>query len=106
MEHKKDTQKGISRRNLHLPHIGMRKIKSVLAVFVAFWIWQPVRLFFPDMEIHPLFIYIYALIEIRDSSEKTVNLGKERIKATFVALGIGLPMIALSDILKRYSEQA
>ena len=90
----------------HHPHVGMRKIKSLLAVFTAFWVWQPVRLFFPDMEVHPIFIYIYSLIEIRDTSEKTVDLGRARIKATFVALMIGLPMIALSEILKQNLEQS
>jgi len=83
-----------------MPHIGMRKMKSVLAVFVAFWLWQPVRLLFPDLEAHPIFIYIYSLIEIRDTSEKTVDFGKARIRATFTALGVGLPLLALYEVLK------
>lgn len=85
---------------LHLPHIGFRKLKSVLAVFIAFWFWQFVRLFFPDLEIHPIFIYIYSMIEIRDSSQKTLTMGRGRIKATFIGLGVGMPILGLSEIAR------
>lgn len=91
MEHQHD---------LKLPHVGFRKIKSVLAIFVGFWFWQLLRLFFPGLEVHPIFIYIYGMIEIRDSSEKTVDLGKKRIKATFTALGVGIPLMALLELMK------
>ena len=85
---------------LRLPHIGLRKVKSILAIFVGFWLWQLVRLAFPDLEVHPIYIYIYSMIEIRDSSNKTVDLGSRRIKATFTAMGIGLPILALAEFLK------
>ena len=84
----------------HLPHIGFRKLKSVLAVFIAFWFWQFVRLFLPDLEIHPIFIYIYSMIEIRDSSQKTLTMGRGRIKATFIGLGVGMPILGLSEIAR------
>ena len=84
----------------HLPHIGMRKMKSVLAVFIGFWIWQLIRLAVPALELHPIYIYIYGIIEMRDSSEKTVDFGKLRIKTTFTALGIGLPLLLLSVYLQ------
>lgn len=92
-------------RNIHshrlsLPHIGLRKVKSLLAIFAGFWLWQVVRIFFPELEVHPLYIYLYGLIEIRDSSEKTVDLGKSRLKATFTGLGTGLPLLALCEYLK------
>jgi len=79
----------------HLPHVGMRKLKSLLAIFVGFWIWQLIRLVFPSLEVHPLYIYIYGVIEMRDSSKKTVDMGRDRIKATFVAMGVGLPFLFL-----------
>lgn len=79
----------------HLPHIGMRKAKSLMAIFVGFWIWQAIRLFIPSLEVHPLYIYIYGVIEMRDSSKKTVDMGRDRIKATFVAIGVGLPFLFL-----------
>lgn len=83
--------------HLSAPHIGMRKIKSILAIFVGFCFWQTLRLFLPELEVHPIFIYIYGLIEIRETSEKTKDFGRMRIMATFTAISIGLPMMLLRD---------
>lgn len=83
----------------YLPHIGLRKAKSLLAIFVGFWLWQFVRLFFPSLEVHPLFIYIYGVLEIRDNSQKTVELGTVRIKATLVGISLALPVISLTAFL-------
>ena len=82
------------------PHIGMRKVKSILAIFVGFCLWQLLRLFVPDLEVHPIFIYIYGMIEIRETSEKTKDYGKMRILATITAIGIGLPVMLLTDTAK------
>ena len=76
-------------------HIGMHKGKSLLAIFIGFIIWQLIRLIFPDLEVHPVFVYMYALLEIRDTSDKTRTFGLQRIKATFVAMLIGLPLLLL-----------
>ena len=93
--------------SMHLvPHIGLRKLKSILAIFVGFWLWQLIRLFFPELEVHPIYIYIYGIIEMRDSSEKTKDMGMRRIKATFVALVVGLPFLALMDLAKLPFRQA
>ena len=89
-----------------MPHVGMRKVKSILALLAAFLIWQPFRLLYPDLEVHPIFIYIYALLEIRDNSAKTVNFGKVRIKATILALALGLPALALRDELLALAQGA
>ena len=91
---------------LHLPHVGMRKVKSLLAIFVGFWIWQAIRLAFPSLEVHPLYIYIYGLIETRDSSKKTIDMGRDRIKATFVAIGVALPFLFLRHWLTSLTEPA
>ncbi len=79
------------------PHIGMRKVKSILAIFVGFCLWQLLRLFLPELEVHPIFIYIYGMIEIRETSEKTMDYGKMRILATITAIVIGLPVMLLMD---------
>ncbi len=84
----------------HLPHVGMRKIKSVLALFLGFWVWQLIRLLVPALEIHPTFIYIYGVIEIRETSDKTKDLGGLRIRATLTAILVGLPVMLLYDGLK------
>lgn len=81
------------------PHIGMRKIKSILAIFVGFCLWQTLRLFLPELEVHPIFIYIYGMIEIRETSEKTKDYGRMRIMATFTAILIVLPVMLLTDWL-------
>jgi len=82
------------------PHIGMRKVKSILAIFVGFWLWQGLRLLIPGLEVHPLFIYIYGLIEIRESSDKTKDYGRMRVLVTVIAIVIGLPFMVLTDLLR------
>ncbi len=77
-------------------HIGMRKIKSLLAVILSFCIWQLLRAFAPMLEPHPIFAYIYSIIEMRESPDKTKNYGKLRIKATVVGLAVGLVFVAVS----------
>ncbi len=77
-------------------HIGMRKVKSLLSVSVAFVIWQIIRLFLPILEAHPVFAYIYAIVEMRESAEKTKNFGKLRIIATLTGLVVGLIFVAIS----------
>ena len=76
-------------------HIGMRKVKSLIAIIIGFCVWQAIRLLFPDLEVHPLYIYIYSFLEVRDTSEKTKTLGMQRIRATFVGIALGLPMLFL-----------
>jgi len=92
MSHNEEHHKPIKE---YLPHVGLRKLKSLLAIFVGFWVWQLIRLILPGLEVHPLYIYIYGMIEMRDSSRKTADMGKDRIKATFAAIGVGLPFLFL-----------
>ena len=86
---------------LHL-HFGQRKLKSLLVIFVGFWVWQLIRLFVPGLELHPIYIYIYGVLEMRETSEKTVDMGKNRLKTTFVALGVGLPVLFLTAFIKSF----
>ncbi len=88
-----------------LPGIGMRKVKSLLAVALSFAIWQVVRIWFPAFNIHPLFCYMYAVIEMRDSVEKTRQFGKRRIKATLLGLAVGLCALPLSVRYGTYAGQ-
>lgn len=88
------------------PHIGMRKVKSILAIFVGFCLWQTLRLFLPELEVHPIFIYIYGMIEIRETSAKTMDYGKMRIMATITAIVIGLPVMFLYDWIKPLLAQS
>lgn len=79
-----------------LPGIGMRKVKSLLAVSISFIIWQVIRIWLPQLEVHPLFGYVYSIIEMRDSAEKTKTFSKRRIKATLLGLALGLGALPIS----------
>ena len=80
-----------------LPKIGMRKVKSLVAICAAFVVWQLLRLIIPyKLDIHPLFGYVYAIIEIRETPEKTKQFSFYRIKATMVGLTIGLSLLPVS----------
>jgi len=81
------------------PHIGMRKVKSILAVFVGFCVWQLIRLFLPELEVHPIYIYMYGLLDIRNSSESTNEYIHQRLSATLTAVIGGLPFMLLCDWL-------
>lgn len=96
-EHQKH---GHSEHHLPHPHIGLRKLKSILAIFVGFCLWQTLRLFLPGLEVHPIFIYVYGMIEIRETSTKTKDYSRMRVMATITAIVIGLPAMLLVDWLR------
>ncbi|MBQ2696918.1 MAG: hypothetical protein IJF61_06410 [Clostridia bacterium] len=78
---------------------GMRKIKSLLAVILSFVVWQALRLIYPPMEVHPIFAYIYAIIEMREDPEKTKKFSLLRIKATVIGLLSGLFFLTVAILL-------
>lgn len=80
-----------------LPGVGMRKIKSLLAIALCCVLWQPIRLALPGLPIHPLFGYMYSVIEMRQSVEQTRQMGWRRIKATLLGLVLGLLALPLSQ---------
>ena len=80
-------------------HIGMRKIKTLLTIFVGFMIWQIFRIFFPDLEVHPLFTYAYGILEIRDTSEHTKTYSVQRLKANAAAFSTALLLMPLQIFL-------
>ena len=87
-------------------HIGMRKIKTLLTILIGFLLWQLVRLFFPNLEVHPLFTYAYGILEIRDTSENTKTFGVLRLKANSVAFGVALLFIPLRIFVHNCLESA
>ena len=86
-------------------HIGMRKIKSVLALLISFVFWQVLRIFFPVLETHPIFAYVYSIIEMRESPEKTKDAGKTRLLATAIGLVIGLVFVFCSVFVNTLLEK-
>jgi len=86
-----------------LPGIGLRKVKSVIAVAIAFVIWQLVRWIVSlDLEVHPVFGYVYAVVELRETPEKTKTFSIYRLKATVIGLALGLLMLPLSVFLEHH----
>ena len=85
--------------SIHHLHIGMRKIKTLLTVFIGFLLWQIIRLFFPNLEVHPLFTYAYGILEIRDTSENTKTFCKLRLKANAAAFASALLFIPLRSFM-------
>lgn len=90
-------------QKITVPGIGLRKIKSLISVCVAFLVWQIIRFFIPvELEVHPLFGYIYAIVEMRETPEKTKQFSLYRIKATLVGLSMGILLLPLSVLIDSY----
>jgi len=86
------------------PKIGKRKIKSILAVLTSFLMWQLVRLWMPTLEVHPLFAYIYSMIEIRKTHEETSRLGKARIKTTIIGCSVAFLILFIRSLFQFGNE--
>lgn len=84
-----------------MPHIGMRKIKTLLSILVGFLTWQLIRVCIPGLAVHPYLTYIYGMVEIRDSSAKTKEMGGRRFKITLIGLVVGVVFLLLKDFLDK-----
>ncbi len=81
----------------HIPHVGLRKLKSVFAVFLGFWVWQLIRLAVPNLEVHPIYIHLWNYRNerfIRENSEfwKIAN------QSNFCCIGLGLATLVFEHI--------
>ena len=83
-------------------HIGMRKFKTLLTLVIGFSIWQILRIFFPGLEVHPLFTYAYGILEIRDTSEHTKTFSIQRLKANAAAFATALLLMPLQILLHKH----
>ena len=83
-------------------HIGMRKIKTLLTIVIGFLIWQVPRIFFPGLEVHPLFTYAYGILEIRDTSEHTRIFSVQRLKANAAAFSTALLLMPLRMLIHNH----
>ena len=62
--------------------------------------WQIIRSVLPSLDIHPIFAYIYSVIEMRDSQMKTSSFALLRIKATLIGLTLGLLFLFLISLFQ------
>ncbi len=78
---------------------GMRKVKSMIAIFICFLLWTLIRLIFPqlNLEIHPIYAYFYSVFEMRDTIETGIRTGKSRIKATIVGFLVAFIAILVTE---------
>jgi len=82
-------------------HIGMRKVKTLLSIVTGFLVWQLFRLVVPGLTVHPYFTYIYSMLEVRESSEKTREMSGRRLKVTIIGLLLGFAFLILTDYLTK-----
>lgn len=94
----------IHMKKLPLPAIGMRKLKSIFAVFLSFLLWQILRIFFPNLSIHPFYSYVYAVVEMRGSLQETTTCGKRRMISTCIGITVGLLVLPLWSLLPAAEE--
>ena len=92
--------------SIHHLHIGMRKAKTLLTIFIGFLLWQIVRLFFPNLEVHPLFTYAYGILEIRDTSQNTKTFCVLRLKANAAAFTTALLFMPIRGFVHASLEGA
>ncbi len=78
---------------------GLRKIKSLIALVGCFCLWQVIRIPFPELEVHPIYAYFYAILEMRNSIETQKRTSLSRIKANIVGFVVAFCAIALNQYL-------
>jgi uncharacterized membrane protein YgaE (UPF0421/DUF939 family) len=87
--------------NVHLPAIGMRTIKTAVAVVISFFIFFP---FWGNSELHlgtlaieigPFYACIAAVICMQSSVEQSVKSGGARMIGTLIGGGVGLLVLTV-----------
>lgn len=81
--------------------LGLRKIKSIIALAVCFGVWQLIRIIFPELEPHPIYAYFYAIIEMRNNIDTQKQTSFSRIKANTIGYVIAFGAIALNTLISK-----
>lgn len=90
-------------KKLELPGVGMRMVKTAVAVvicfflFLPFWVRTPVGEYDPLKEIGPFYACIAAIICMQSSIKQSVHQGMSRIIGTCIGGGVGLAVLLLDD---------
>lgn len=90
---------------LELPKIGMRAVKTTVAVmvcfflFLPFWVYTPVGENDPLAQIGPFYACIAAIICMQSSVEQTVRQGVSRVIGTCIGGLVGLGVLLLDDLI-------
>ncbi len=78
---------------------GLRKIKSLIALAICFCLWQLIRIPFSSLEIHPIYAYFYAILEMRNSIEMQKRTSLSRVKANIIGYVMAFCAIALNQLI-------
>lgn len=92
---------------LVIPKVGMRTIKTAVAVFVCFLIFLPFWTYIPTGEndllqhIGPFYACIAAIICMQSSVEQSVRQGISRVIGTVIGGLVGLSILLLDDLVRQ-----
>lgn len=92
---------------LEIPKVGMRTIKTAVAVFVCFLIFLPFWVYVPTGEndplqhIGPFYACIAAIICMQSSVEQSVRQGISRVIGTVIGGLVGLGILLLDDLVRQ-----
>lgn len=80
-------------KNFELPKIGLRNIKTALAVCICMLIFQLIN------RENPFFACIAAVFCMKDTVASSVSMGKNRIIGTIIGGILGIIVIYISDLV-------
>ena len=80
-------------KNFQLPKIGLRNIKTALAVYACMIIFQLIH------RENPFFACIAAVFCMRDTVSNSISMGKNRIIGTIIGGVLGIIVIYISNLI-------
>ncbi|MEG1857555.1 MAG: FUSC family protein, partial [Pseudoflavonifractor sp.] len=90
---------------LTIPKIGMRIVKTAMAVmicffiFLPFWVRTPLGVNDPLREVGPFYACIAAIICMQSSVEQSVRQGVSRVIGTILGGVVGICILAVDDLI-------
>lgn len=92
---------------MELPKVGMRTVKTAVAVFACFLVFLPFWSYVPSgpedllQQVYPINACIAAIICMQGSVEESVSQGLYRVIGTVLGGAVGLVCLLLSNLIGR-----
>lgn len=92
---------------LTIPKVGMRVIKTAVAVmicffiFLPFWVRTPLGANDPLRDVGPFYACIAAIICMQSSVEQSVRQGISRVIGTVLGGAVGICILAVDDLIRQ-----